>query len=318
MAAASALFRKKQNRAGLALHENDLKYIEIEGNISNIKVVNKLSLPSGGKGVNRNSLAEAGDLLAPLQALGSRIGGFKTPVALSLPSRDILLRVVELPELELDDAREALKWDFEKYFPYAYSDAAVDIAKVDSPLKGEPGTMSVLVAACKLRTVESIMRLADTAKIPLDTVEPENIAMFRSFIGPTMAFPTGYLAVFTDSAVSQLILGYRDNGILYRTSLVDIAPSAEADDGKLDYSPLVREIANTLTFARNQYRDLLVESIILGGAFAREEELKNVVSETSGLKVVTADPWGSWGIPAPKDDALNWETAVGLAVRGLS
>ncbi|MDI9370853.1 MAG: pilus assembly protein PilM [Synergistaceae bacterium] len=312
---ASALFRKQTNKAGLALHEDDLRYLEVEGGLSNLKVVNKLSLPSGGKGVKKNSLANAGELLAPLQALGSRIGGFKTPVALSLPSRDILIRVVDLPELEMDDAREALQWDFEKYFPYSFSDAAVDIAKVDNPMKGEPGMMSVLVAACKLRTVESVMRLAETVKMPLDTIEPENVAMFRSFIGPTLSFPAGYLAVFTGPSASQLILGYRDNGILYRTSLVDIMPM---EDGEMDFTPLVREISNTLTFAKNQYRDLLVESIILGGSFAGEGELKDVIAETSGIKVMTADPWGSWGLPFPRDDALNWDAAVGLAVRGLS
>ena len=312
--AASALFKKPTSKAGLALHENDLKYIELEGDLSNLKVVKKLSLPAGGKGVKKNSLADAGELLAPLQALGSRIGGFKAPVALSMPSRDMLIRVVDLPELELEDAREALKWDFEKYFPYAISDAAVDIARVENPIKGEPGTMSVLVAACKLRTVESVMRLAETAKIPLDTIEPENVAMFRSFVGPTLAFPAGFLALYSEEGVSQLILGYRDNGVLYRTSMIDVTLTEE---GKHDFSQLVREVSNTLTFARNQYKDLLIEHIILGGPFARDSELKDIISETSGLKIITADPWSSWGIPTPAEDTVGWETAVGLAVRDL-
>ncbi len=133
MAAASALFKKTQNKAGLALHEDDLRYIELEGNLSRLRVAKKVSVPSGGKGIRKNSLADAGDLLAALQALGSSIGGFKVPVAMSIPSRDILIRVIEMPELEMNDAREASLWDFEKYFPFAYSDAAGDISKAFIP-----------------------------------------------------------------------------------------------------------------------------------------------------------------------------------------
>ena len=92
----------------------------------------KVSVPSGGKGIRTNSLADAGDLLVALQALGTSSGGFKVPVALSIPSRDILIRVIELRELEMNDAREALQWDFEKYFPYAFSDAAEGISKASS------------------------------------------------------------------------------------------------------------------------------------------------------------------------------------------
>lgn len=315
MAAASALFKKTRNKAGLALHEDDLRYIELEGNMSRLRVAKKVSVPSGGKGIRKNSLVDAGDLLAPIQALGARIGGFKVPVALSLPSRDILIRVVDLPEMEINDAREALKWDFEKYFPYAFSDAAVDISKVENPQKNEPGTMSVLVAACRLRTVESVMRLAGTAGIQLATIEPENIAMFRAILGPSLSFPAGYLAVFSENGVSQIVLGYKDNGVLFRTSLLDII---EAQEGQKDFSPLVREVGNTLTFVRNQFRELAIEHILLGGAFVAEKGLKEVIEETSGLKVLITDPWGPWGIPIPSDDVLGWETAVGLAVRELS
>jgi len=314
--AASALFRKNQNKAGLALQEDALRFIELEGGLSRLRVVRKCSVPAGERGIKKNTIAEAGELYAPLQTLRSRIGGFKAPVALSIPSRDILIRVVELPELELEDAREALKWDFEKYFPYEYTDAAVDISKVDNPLKGEQGMMSVLVAACRIRIVESLMRLANSLGMQIATIEPENVAMFRSVLGPTISFPAGYLAVFAEKGVNQLVLGYKDNGILYRTSLLEM--NGGEDGRQQDFTALVREIGNTLTFVRNQYREIAVEQIMLGGAFGGETGLKEMIEDATGLKVMAADPWGPWGIPVPPDDVLGWETAVGLAVRELS
>ncbi|NCC59095.1 MAG: hypothetical protein EOM17_15985, partial [Synergistales bacterium] len=298
------------------LQEDALRFIELEGSLSRLRVVRKYSVPAGERGIKKNTIAEAGELFSPLQTLRNRIGGFKAPVALSIPSRDILIRIVELPDLELEEAREALQWDFEKYFPYAYSDAAVDISKVDNPLKGEQGMMSVLVAACKIRTVESLMRLADSLGMQIATIEPENIAMFRSVLGPTLSFSGGYLAVFAENSVNQLVLGYKDNGILYRTSLLEMNGG---EDGKQqNFSALVREIGNTLTFVRNQYREIAVEHIMLAGSFGGETGLKEMIENATGLKVTAADPWGPWGIQVPPDDALGWETAVGLAVRELS
>lgn len=315
MAAASALFKKKQNKAGLALHEDALRYIELEGGLSKLRVVHKVSVPSGGKGIRKNSLNDAGELLAPLQELGAKIGGFKTPIALSIPSRDVLIRVIELPELDVDDAREALQWDFDKFFPFAFSDAAVDLARIDMPSKAASGTMSALVAACRLRTIESVMRMAASAGMELSTIEPENVAMFRAALGPTLSFSSGYLSIFAENGVCQLILGYKDNGILYRTSLVDMNG---ADGGEKDFSALVREIGNTLTFVRNQFKEIELEHITFGGAFAGVASLRDIIQDTTGLKVMLSDPWSPWGISVPSDDSIDWETAVGLAVRQLS
>ncbi|MDD3917444.1 MAG: pilus assembly protein PilM [Synergistaceae bacterium] len=311
---AISFLKKQQNRAGLALHDESLMYLELSGSLPALKVVHCVAVPSGGKGVKKDSLVDAGELLNSLTALEKKIGGFRTPVALGLPGRDVLIRVLEMPELEIEDAREALRWDFEKYFPYSFADAGVDISRVENPLEGEPGSMSLLVAACRLRTMESLLRLAASSGIPLAAVEPQNVAMFRAGLGPATSFAGGYLAVFAERGTTQLVLGHRDNGILYRTSLVEIAESGEG----LDFSPLVREVSNTLTFIRNQYRELEMEHVMLGGSLASDDALLSLLQETTGLNAVRTDPWEAWGLPAPAEGAAGWDAAVGLAVRNLA
>ncbi len=91
-------------------------------------------------------------------------------------------------------------------------------------------------------------------------IEPPNVAMFRAGLGPASAYAEGYLSIFAEKEVTQLVLGYKDNGILYRTSLIDIPTVGE---GERDYAPLVREIVNTLTFIKNQYRELRSISLCL-------------------------------------------------------
>lgn len=310
-------FFRSHTKTALALHEDALRYIELEGDLTDLKISKKVSVPSGGKCIEKNSLTAPGELLVPLQKLAEKIGGFQTPVALGIPSRDILIRVIELPELGLNDAREALRWNFDEFFPYSFSDAAVDIAKVENPLEEGDGNMSVLVAACKLRTIDSLLRLAMSVGMKLTTIEPENVAMFRAGLGPATSFAEGYLVIFAENGVTQLILGYKDNGILYRTSLVKVIKPEERE---YDFSLLVREIDNTITFVRNQYRGLHLKHIMLGGSLAADTALSGILQETTGIDVLMIDPWRAWNISisSGEKESAGWEAAVGLAVRELS
>ena len=311
---AAALF-KSQNMAALALHEDYLRYVELDGTLSSLKIRRKVQVASGGVAIRKDSLSDVGALIPAIENLAGNLGGrFKSPVTLGIPSRDVLIRVMELPKMEIDDAREALKWDFEKFFPFAFSDAAVDLSMVENPGNADPSKMSVLVAACRLRTMESLMRVAENSGLPLAAIEPLNVAMFRSALGPVSAYGDGYLAVFAEKDITQIVLGYKDNGLVYRTSLLEI-PVAE--DGNRDFSPLVREIGSTLTFVKNQYRELTVETLLLGGSCGKDQRLQEALESTTGLKALSMNVSDSWGLTEPEEGSAGWEAAIGLAVREL-
>ncbi len=312
---AASLF-KSQNRAGLALHEDYFRYVELDGDLGGQKVRRKIQVASGGAAIRKDSLSDVGALVPVLENLAGSLGGtFKSPVTLGIPSRDILIRIIEVPEMVMEDAREALKWDFEKFFPYAYTDAAIDLARVDNPVAEEAGKMSLLVAACRLRTVESLMRVASNVGMNLAAIEPINIALFRSALGPVSAYANGYLAIFAEKDVTQIVLGYKDNGILYRTSMIEIPTN---DEGTRDYAPLVREIVNTLNFVKNQYRDLVVDVLMVGGGYGMDSGLQQALEAATGLKTLKLNVWETWGMTMPEDGGSGWEAAIGLAVRDLS
>ncbi len=309
---ASAFF-KSQNRAALALHEDYLRYVELDGDLSGLKMRRKIQTATGGTAIRKDSLSDVGALLPAFENLGGSLGGgFKAPVTIGVPSRDILIRVIELPEMEMEDAKEALKWDFEKFFPYAYTDAAVDIARVDNPVNLDPGKMSVLVAACRLRTVESLMRVASSAGMDLAGIEPLNVAMFRPAwgrVGLRRRVPFHLRREGSDPAR----LGYKDNGICTgRPSstfplLVRVSGITPSRPG----------IGNTLTFVKNQYRELVVDLLMLGGGYGKDSRLQEALEAATGLKTLKMNVWETWGIAKPDDGNSGWEAAIGLAVRDL-
>lgn len=311
--AAAALFRSN-TRAALTLQEDFLRYLELEGDLSSLALRRRIEIPAA-RTVIKDSLADVSGLTPLLEQLRGEIGGrFRTPVNIGLPSRDILIRTVEFPAMDLQDAREALKWDFERHFPYPYDDAAVDLARVEVPGE-EPGKMSFVVAACRLRALESFMRVADSAGMKLNAIEPLNVALFRAIAGPFPVWENAYLVLSGRSGVTQIILGYRENGILYRSSLLDF-PTTE--DGEPDYGVLSREIRNTLIFVRKQYHGLMVDALLVGGALGKDALLIEALGRETGLKCGAANPWNAWGVQWPSDDDAEWEPALGLAVRDIS
>ena len=140
------------------------------------------------------------------------------------------------------------------------------------------------------------------------------LAMFRAGLGPVSAYASGYLSIFSEKDVSQIVLGYKDNGILYRTSLIDVPTLGE---DQRDYSALVREISNTLTFIKNQYKELVVDLLMVGGEYGRDERFQQALGEATSLKTLEVNPWETWGIHEPDDGQSTWEGAIGLAVRDL-
>ena len=54
---AASLF-KSQNMAALALHEDYLRYVELDGTLSNLKIRKKVQVGSGGVAIRKDSLSD--------------------------------------------------------------------------------------------------------------------------------------------------------------------------------------------------------------------------------------------------------------------
>ena len=315
---ARGLFRKKKNYAGLALQTDALRFVELEGTSSSLKVKRSASFSAAGA-IRRDSLADLKALQDGLKSLLYNAGGSAGgPVVLGVPSRDVMIRLVDLPEMPMNDAREALRWDFEKYFPFPYADAAVDVSSVDLPPAAaqQSGQMSILVVTCKMKPIETLLRICQEVGIEVAAIEPVNVALFRALAGPVPAMQGNFVSVFPDREVTNIVLGFKDNGILYRTAQVDI-PESLQENPEEALLPLVREVTNTVMFARNQYRETACGTIAVSGWTHDFEILRSALSSAAGIPAVAVDPWEAWGISGKPENAPVWGGALGLALRDV-
>lgn len=312
---AAGFLKKSRLPAGLSLQDGKLRYLELKGSRENLKLETYAELPLASSVVQQESLANFEELRLSLQSLKSQIGGkWRVPVAVGLPSRDALLRVVDMPAMGLEDARESLRFEFDKYFPFAANDAAYDVAVLDALDTIDPEKMRLEVAACRLRVSELLLEVAKQVGMTVDCIEPLNVAMWRALLGPMGRLLDGYLFLVVGEVTSQIIVGYKDNSILYRTLLAGTrggeSPNLQA---------LAREVASTVSFTVSQFREVQIGELFLTGGLSPEDEanLKETLSGSLKVPVTRVDVWEMWNLEPAPDPRNGWEGALGLAVRGL-
>jgi len=257
-----------------------------------------------------------GSLEAHLLGMRESLGGrWADPVVIGMPPRDVLLRVVEMPSMDASDAREALKWDFDKYFPFPYADATFDLGPINTPGEGARESARYVVAASRLHVVNSLLDIARRAGIKVAAVEPANVALYRCAGGSGRGPAEGSMVVSVGRSSSQIVVGYGGDGVLYRTLLVggETLPGTGAP-----FAPVAREVSSTFTYLGSQFREMRVDEIILAGDFADRGELKEAIEAVTAVPVAVSDPWKEWGIVGAPEERAGWEAALGLALRSLS
>ena len=142
-----------------------------------------------------------------------------------------------------------------------------------------------------------------------------NVAFFRAAVGPDSR-QDSYFVVFVEPESTQIMLGYRDNGILFRSTAVDLTSRdvRESDEGIL---PILRDVQNTVIFAGNQYRGLTPNHLILGGIIGKDSRLATLLESAASVTVTALNVWDTWRTPSPLGGVGGFEAAFGLAVRNL-
>ena len=307
------MFGKSKGYAGLCIEDQVLRFLELNGNVEKLSLVNKVEVPLPQDAVKQDAVSNVQLLESAFASLRTRLGNrVPSDLTVGIPSRDVFIRIVDMPRMPLEDAKNAFKWDFEKHIPFSALDAVFDLSEIDHPRNDDPEQMKLLVAASKSRTIESLSDALRRAGITAGAIEPINIAMFRSLTNPIVPFDGGVLAIFAGPETSQFIVGYKDNGIIYRSILGGFSlPDEQFRE------LLARESSSTLSFISAQMRGVSIEKLIIAGGQDNKEPVREYLKTELSMNVEIAQPWDLWGIRGAGEKPSGWDAAIGLAVRNL-
>jgi type IV pilus assembly protein PilM len=319
------LFRKKKKeRAGLFVDRDSFQYISLIGDEGHLEVVNSVAakLPEYMDTERGDDwdIAEASREKI-FRNIAGAIGDIKIPVSLAIPPIDSLLRIVPLPDMPLNEAKMAFRYDYERYFPFPVDEAVFDIAPIVYPLQGGEEEKRFIVASTRKSLVTEIMNAASSQGIDVDCIEPAQIALERA-VTPKIPYCDAAVYVYAGKKNSVILLSWKGSGIFYRSISdgMENAPSFEYEDtsdDKPEYG-FVKEVRSSLQFALSQIRGFEPAEMYLFGPGANDR-LSGYMKEMIDIpSVVVTDPVKIHGIEFSGSDdksQTGWDIPIGLAMR---
>lgn len=305
-----------RTRAGLFMFAGVMQYVELVRDGSSYSLELCVDIPyetetAGGELFSSQQVIEDN-----LRRLRKEVGR-KWPKRLSvgIQSKDVLLRTVELPQMDIDDIKSAFKFEFDRYFPIPVDDAVYDVSLIDRPQVDEIVADAVsycLASAVRRMTVENLMLAAQKVGLKIFAIEPAPIAALRCLMGPSTPFGFNVYAL-AGATSSMMIASYRDNGIIFRNTSQSFVT---AGNGNSAIQGFARDLKATVTFAATQMRGFTPEMIYLGGyGVGLGDAIRRVVENVAEATTETVNPWRLWSISGTPRETYGWEIPLGLALR---
>ena len=170
-----------------------------------------------------------------------KFGGFSNPyVVASIPETKSFVRVIQMPAMTEEEAREAVPWEAEAYIPLPIGQVYLDwvilennrsvfspsVPAAQASEQEKAGVkMTVLIMASPKDYVDDLVRVLKLAKLKPVALEVESQATARSLIAGGKAEST--LIVDIDSMRTSLIIN--DRGTLQFTSSLPVAGNSFTD-----------------------------------------------------------------------------------------
>ena len=290
--------------AAVTLHTSGLRYLEISGHTGAYKVMRQVVIPVS-RVVNADSIASL---------LSREVGSFNVPVVFGLPMRECMIRVIEYPRMPIEDALRALQFDFDRHFTWSYSECTVDVCEVESPLTSSRDNMSKLVAASRNEHISKILQIAERANIDLKAIEPMNVSVLRSIIGP-ISRKEAWHSIYTDTEGLHFAFVDNNNGLFYRSSPSGINGILDVNNEE-EFQRAISEIQRTISFVANQFKGISSDLVVLSGAVTNNPEAVRAIESSIDLKVESINVYEQCGI-SPNDSAsmgVGFEPALGLCM----
>lgn len=302
-----ALSLRKNNDRGIVGLDIDGRYLaavradgrRVEGAVST-------ELPEG--------LVREGEVV-DAEALGRELKRFVTEaglpknVRLGVANQQIVVRVVELPQIEDERERDsAVRFQAAETIAMPLDEAVLD-HQVVSYSRGEDGgsRMQVVLVAARRSMIESLLRAVRSAGLKPEAIDLDAFALVRMLASgeadqeaarvfchlggvTNLAIAVGEACYFT----RPLATGWEEEG----------AASALAD-----------EIRLSIDYYMAQPQARPVREIVLSGPGSQNEELVRGLSDQLALESRVADPLGALDVSgAVIDDPRRYTVAAGLAV----
>ncbi|NTW90215.1 MAG: type IV pilus assembly protein PilM [Candidatus Moranbacteria bacterium] len=341
---------------GLDMSDLSLKalWFSREGNNESVASFGSVAIPQGaivdGEIVKEDTVAES--IRELVRVSGPKHIGTRRVIC-SLPETKAFLRIISLPKMDKEEAKEAVKWEIEANIPLSLDQVHYDWQILPDVFTLEKGKMSVLVVAVARSAAEQFHSVLERAGLEPVGLETESIAQVRSLLAEehkdetvlivdigdrrtSFVMAIGNVPVFTSSVPlsSQMMTGAiaKEMSLPYdeaeklkiRTGLGSLSlPSPQLQAVRPILENLATEIERSLDFYFSTLKySKKLDAVIFCGGGANTQGMLPYFSRRLRQNIEFGNPWtnvrfGKRLPPIDHNRSVQYSTVIGLALRGL-
>lgn len=342
---------RPENVIGVDIGDGSVKVVELDRQNGRpvIKCIGITDIPAGT--IANGYCQDINTLTEVIRQAVNVSGASYRDAVLSIGSPSLFIREVVYPPMTPVELAEAVKWDSEKYVPFAPDSYYLDFTVAG---QGESELeMPVLLTAAPREIIDNIVTAVKGAGLTPVAIDGEPLALHRTLIGAensvvvdigadlsrvslfqkgrpvvTRPIPIGSKR-FTEVIMETLELEIaeaerfkqRQKGLLQHQDK-DGEESAVHRNMELLASELVREASRTAEYYRMQNKNVVLDKLILTGGGAKLDNLAQYFAAHTSNPVIVHDPLAAIDISPALDPqyvrglSLQLGVAVGLALRG--
>jgi len=332
---------RKTCLCGIEINDDELKVVQVKRKSGEYKISswNKAMIPEGViKDFEVKDVSKFSDILENTvnNAGGARIR--ERGAIVSIPEKNIFLRILDVPIASDEEAQEVVKWEFEANIPVSIDEVYYDWQIVERANE----KMKVLVVACIKRKIDNIVKVFESTDVKLHVLEADSIANGRSLfvdanLKPALVIDiglkgTGYFIYykgypvfsssgsisgkfFTDAISKYYKVDWKKAELFKQRSGLGSGQEERREIKKVYgglLETLIQEIKKTISFYDEKLRTKeggKVENIVVCGGGSNLNGLTSYLAVNLKRNVVQGDPWakivfdGEPPSPSSRDDS---------------
>lgn len=273
-------------------------------------------------------------------------------VNVSIPASQVYTKIIEMPDLSVQDVTSALSWEMEQYVPLPLNQVRTDWQILERYEREGKRFMSILLVAASLAVLTKYEKILSLAGLVASTIETEMVSVHRALL-PILAGNQPSLIIHLGSSTTNLAIVA--NGILKLVATTGLGGFAitraisadlgidinQAEDIKKNYgfekdtfqgkigqtlSPILNAIAEdvkrTIITYREKNANDTIKQVILSGGTSLLPGINDFFSKTLSLQVQIGNAFSAYKMEnVPEEimrEAPSYNVVAGLALRDMT
>lgn len=338
---------------GLDIGMHTIKAVQMfrENNLNKLLAAGYIPTPSKITNLSNSKNTNDDQLMA--ESINRLVHDMKVStadVSISLPSANVITRVIELPLMSESELSSGIQWEAEQYIPMPLTKVKIDYGVISRD--EETNKMKILLIAAPTDLIEKYMKIVTLSGLNPIAIETEILAATRSI---TTSFPSLTQALVVSFGATTTEIALMHEQVLVYTKSVPIGGKtltraiaeelgfelSQAEEYKKTYgleedklegkiaksitpyfTTIYNEIEKNIAYFKEQYPADEITNLTVCGGGAKLPGLILTLTKNLGLDSQISNPFINLSVdpnilPSLSLDAPIYTQAVGLALKDL-